>query len=192
MTAGRLASAVAPSVGTEQGLGGLIVPLLRIDPEGAEVGCPRSRASSAARSTRARNRPAVARTASSGSAPIRRATLTAANSTSPSSPSSARSAARSASGSGRAASSSASSRSSDSRSRERRPRAVVVEADRGGAPLHLARVQQPRQHLGHVVEDPDPLLLVDLDLLPALPHLARRVGLGIAEDVRVAADQLRA
>ena len=40
------------------------------------------------------------------------------------------------------------------------------------------------------MEDPLPAFLLRLDLLPALPHPAGSVGLHVAEDVRVAADEL--
>jgi hypothetical protein len=41
------------------------------------------------------------------------------------------------------------------------------------------------------VEDALALLLLALDVLPARPHLARRVGHRLAEDVRMPAHELR-
>ena len=46
------------------------------------------------------------------------------------------------------------------------------------------------ERLGHVVEDALPALLLGLDLLPALAHAARGPHVGVAEDVRVPADEL--
>ena len=46
----------------------------------------------------------------------------------------------------------------------------VLEADRLRALLHLARVEQRRQRLGHVVEDALAPLLLALDPLPVLLH----------------------
>ena len=54
-------------------------------------------------------------------------------------------------------------------------------------------MQQRREVLGHVAEDP--LLapgLGALDLVPVAQHLARRLRLDLAEDVRMAADELLA
>ena len=54
-------------------------------------------------------------------------------------------------------------------------------------------MQQRREVLGHLAEDP--LLaagLGALDLVPVAQHLAGRLGLDLAEDVRMAADQLLA
>ena len=65
-----------------------------------------------------------------------------------------------------------------------------VEAHRRGPALHLARMQQRRQHRRNVVEDAGAALLVALDLLPVPAHLSGRVRLGLPEHVRVAADQL--
>ena len=65
-----------------------------------------------------------------------------------------------------------------------------VVADRGRAPLGLARLQQRGQRLGHVVEDAAAALLLGLDRLPALAHATGRPRLGVAEDVRVPADEL--
>ena len=66
-----------------------------------------------------------------------------------------------------------------------------VEAGRRRAPLHLARVKQRRQRLGHVVEDALALLLLDLQPLPVLAHAAGGLRLRVAEDVRMARDELR-
>ena len=66
-----------------------------------------------------------------------------------------------------------------------------VEAGGDGAALELARLQERGQRRGHVVEDPGAPLLLGLDLLPALADPARRLRLDVAEDVRVAADELR-
>ena len=54
-------------------------------------------------------------------------------------------------------------------------------------------MQQRREVLGHLAEDP--LLapgLGALDLVPVAQHLAGRLGLDLAEDVRMAADELLA
>ena len=67
----------------------------------------------------------------------------------------------------------------------------ILEADRLRAQLHLPRVEQRRQTLGHVVEDSLAALVLALDLLPPLAHTACRPRLGVAEDVRVARDELR-
>ena len=75
--------------------------------------------------------------------------------------------------------------------RERAVEVGPVEPDGGRAALHLARVEQPGQRLGHVVEDARAALLLGLDRLPALAHPAGRVGHRVAEDVRMAADELR-
>ena len=86
-----------------------------------------------------------------------------------------------------AASSARSSRSSSSRSASAPGDVRVLEADRRRAPLHLARVEQRRQRLGHVVEDALAALLLALELLPVLAARAPAVvGLDVAEDVRVA------
>ena len=86
---------------------------------------------------------------------------------------------------------SASSSSSSSRTFATGPCEVgPVVSDGGGAPLHLAGEQERRQRLGDVVEDAAPALLLGLDLLPALPHAARRPSFGLAEHVRVPADEL--
>ena len=74
--------------------------------------------------------------------------------------------------------------------RERPLEVGPVEAGRDRAALQLARLQERRQRRGHVVEDPLPALLLGLDLLPALAHAPGGVRLDLAEDVRVAADEL--
>ncbi len=66
----------------------------------------------------------------------------------------------------------------------------ILEADRLRALLELARVQQGRQRLGHVMEDAFAPLLLALDAIPVLLHAPRRLGLDVAEDVRVAPDEL--
>ncbi len=65
-----------------------------------------------------------------------------------------------------------------------------VEARGDRTPLELARLQERRQRRRHVVEDPLPAFLLRLDLLPPLADAAGGVGLDVAEDVRVAADEL--
>src|SRR3954452_3001111 len=68
-----------------------------------------------------------------------------------------------------------------------------VEPGRRRPALDLARVQERRQVLRHVAEDPVLAAgLGALDLVPVAQHLAGGVGRGVAEDVRMAADQLRA
>ncbi len=69
-------------------------------------------------------------------------------------------------------------------------RVRILEVDCGGPPLELPCVQERRQRLGHVVEDPLALLLVGLDPLPVLADAAGGPRLDVAEDVRVAADEL--
>jgi hypothetical protein len=59
------------------------------------------------------------------------------------------------------------------------------------APLHLPSLQQRGERGRHVGEDALAPLLLRLDRLPALAHAGRGAGLGVAEDVRVAADELR-
>src|SRR3954452_19005427 len=77
--------------------------------------------------------------------------------------------------------------------RERALDAGEVEAARRRAALDLARVQERRQVLGHVAEDADLATgLGALDLVPVAQDLAGGLGGGVAEDVRMAADQLRA
>ena len=75
--------------------------------------------------------------------------------------------------------------------RERALEIGPVEPDRRCAALHLAGVEQAGKRLGHVVEDAGAPLLLGLDRLPALAHPTGRVRLGLPEDVRVAADELR-
>src|SRR5205807_3714516 len=67
----------------------------------------------------------------------------------------------------------------------------VLEPDALRPRLHLARVQQRRQPLWDVVEDPFAPLVLALQLLPALAHPLRRLRLRIAEHVRMARDELR-
>ena len=143
---------------------------------------PRRRAAarSAAPCTRPRKRSAAPRSASSGSTLSLRARLTAANSTSPIS--------WNASSRPSAAFSSSSSASTASYGH-----VVEVEAAGGRAALHLARVQRPGQVLRHLAEDAGLAAgLGRLDRVPVAQHLAGRLGLDLAEHVRVAADQLLA
>src|SRR5581483_8090157 len=67
------------------------------------------------------------------------------------------------------------------------------QARRGRAALQLARVEQGGEVLGDVLERVagSPPLLLALDPVPVAEHLAGRARLGVAEDVGVAADQLR-
>src|SRR5689334_3535101 len=67
----------------------------------------------------------------------------------------------------------------------------VLEAHRPRALLQLARIEQRRQRLGNVVEDPVASLLLPLDPLPARADALRRARLDVAEDVRMPAHQLR-
>ena len=68
-----------------------------------------------------------------------------------------------------------------------------VEAAGRRSPLHLARVQRARQVLRHLAEDARLAAgLAGLDLVPVAQHLAGRLGLHLAEHVRVPADQLLA
>ena len=114
--------------------------------------------------------------------------MTAANSTSPSS--AATRASGSVSGAGRRRQLGAQLAQLVVEVGERAGEVGVLEADRLRAQLRLARVEQRGQRLGHVVEDPLAALVLALDLLPALAHARRRARLGIAEDVRVASDEL--
>ena len=66
----------------------------------------------------------------------------------------------------------------------------VLEADRRGAPLHLACMEERGKRARDVVEGAVPPFLLGLDLLPALPYAAGRTSLGFAEDVRMPADEL--
>src|SRR5436190_2111449 len=66
-------------------------------------------------------------------------------------------------------------------------------ARRRGAALELARVQRRGQVVGHVAENPRfAPLLAGLDAVPVAQDGARGRGLGVAEHVRVAADELLA
>ena len=60
--------------------------------------------------------------------------------------------------------------------RERRLRGRASRSRPRGPPLHLARVQEPGQRLGHVVEDALAALLLGLDRLPALAHAPGRLA----------------
>src|SRR4051794_29877525 len=72
-------------------------------------------------------------------------------------------------------------------------RLVDVEARGRRAPLHLPGVQQRRQVLGHLAEDPGLAAgLRGLDRVPVAQDLAGVLGLDVSEDVRVAADELLA
>ena len=73
---------------------------------------------------------------------------------------------------------------------ERAAHVRVLEVDRRGAPLHLARVEERRQRLRHVVEDARAALLLALDRLPVRAHAAGRLGLDLAEDVRMPPHEL--
>src|SRR5262249_54606284 len=64
------------------------------------------------------------------------------------------------------------------------------EADRRGAALELARVQERRQRFRHMVEDAFALLLLYLQPLPVLAHAAGSLRLGRAEDVWMPRDEL--
>src|SRR5207244_8019334 len=66
----------------------------------------------------------------------------------------------------------------------------VLEADRRRAPLHLAGVEERGKRLRNVVEDPLAPFVRALDVLPPGLDRTRGVGLRIAEDVGVAADEL--
>ena len=74
--------------------------------------------------------------------------------------------------------------------RERPGRIEPVEPGRGGAALHLPRLQERRKRLGDVVEDPLAPFLLALQLLPAALDRAGRRQLGVAEDVRVPPHEL--
>src|SRR5207249_8423302 len=68
----------------------------------------------------------------------------------------------------------------------------IFEADRCGATLHLARLEQRRQRLGNVVEDALAPFVLALDLLPAVPlRASARWLFGFSEDVGMAPDELR-
>src|SRR4051812_4545724 len=66
----------------------------------------------------------------------------------------------------------------------------ILEPDGACAALHLARVQQRGKVLRDVVEDAFALLLLDLETLPVLTDSACGGRVDLAEDVRVAADEL--
>ena len=66
----------------------------------------------------------------------------------------------------------------------------VFEVDRGGASLELPCVEQRRKRLRHVVEDPLAALLLGLDPLPVLADATGSIGIDLAEDVRVPANEL--
>src|ERR1700712_1525695 len=77
--------------------------------------------------------------------------------------------------------------------RVRSVRRALDQAGAGGAPLDLARVEQRRQVLGDLAEDAGLATgLAGLDLVPVAPHLAGRPRVHVAEDVRMAADELLA
>ena len=67
----------------------------------------------------------------------------------------------------------------------------VLEADRLRALLDLPREEERRKPFGDVVEDPLPALLLDLDPLPVRANPVGRLGLDVAENVRVPAHELR-
>ena len=134
--------------------------------------------------------PSRPRSSSSGSAFSRRATLTQANSTSPSSAATRGSGSCSAAGLGRdlgRAARTAPRRGRRARRRRRGSRSRLPP--RGVGPFGAQ--EQRRQVLGHVVEDAVAALLLDLEPLPVLAHAAGRVRLRVAEDVRMARDELR-
>src|SRR5581483_10431846 len=66
----------------------------------------------------------------------------------------------------------------------------VLETDDGGAPLHLPRVEQGGQRLGHVVEDSLAAFLLDLDALPPGAHRTCGRDLLAAENMRMPPDEL--
>jgi len=68
----------------------------------------------------------------------------------------------------------------------------VLEPDASGPSLHLLRVDERGQRLGHVVEHALASFLLRLELLPALFDRPGRRRLGLGEDVRMAADELLA
>ena len=151
---------------------------------------PSTLASSSARSTRSANRFAIVRSASSGSTFSRRATLTAANSTSPSSSKTCGSG--SASGSGLPGGLERLLQLAELvlQVGEGAGRVGVLELDRSRAALQLAGVEQRRERLGNVVEDPFPPLVGALDLLPVRAHASGRSRLDLAEHVRVPPHEL--
>ena len=131
------------------------------------------------------------RSASSGSTFSRRATLTAAKRTSPSSSTTCASGSVSGAVSPASASASFSSRELVVEIGERAGRVRVLEADRRRPPLHLARVEQRREApSGTSWKMPSRPSSLRLDPLPVLAHAAGRARLDLAEDVRVAPDEL--
>src|SRR3954465_4570713 len=171
---------------------------------------PASVARRSAVSIRPRKRLLAERSASSGSTRSLRATLTAANRTSPTS---WKSPSRPSAGAGRPAP--AAPPGGRGRAglgvlaggddglgqlgelglgaRERALDAGEVEPARRGPALHLARLEERGEVLGDVAEDAALAAgLGALDLVPVAQDLAGRLGRRVAEDVRVAADELRA
>ena len=73
---------------------------------------------------------------------------------------------------------------------ERAANVRILEVDRRCAPLQLAREEQRRQRLRHVVEDSRASLLLALDRLPVRAHAAGRLRLDLAEDMRMPAHEL--
>src|SRR5258708_28322435 len=69
--------------------------------------------------------------------------------------------------------------------RERAVEVRVVKADRFRALLRLARIEQGRQRVGHVMEDAFAALLFALDSIPVLLHAHGRVRDDVTEDVRM-------
>jgi hypothetical protein len=68
-----------------------------------------------------------------------------------------------------------------------------MQTRRGRPALQLARVQQRREVLGHLTEDASlTTRFVCLDRIPISQHFARIGHLRVAEDVRVATNQLLA
>jgi hypothetical protein len=66
----------------------------------------------------------------------------------------------------------------------------VLEPHSRRPPLHLPGAQERRQRIGDVVEHAFAPLLLALDLFPVRPHAPRRLGLDVAEHVRVAPHEL--
>src|SRR5262249_43333216 len=64
-----------------------------------------------------------------------------------------------------------------------------VVPDGGGAALHLAGMEKRRERAWNVVEDALAALLLRLDRLPALSNTLSRARIGVAEDVRMTADE---
>ena len=86
--------------------------------------------------------------------------------------------------------SSSSSRSSSFEIGERAREVRVLEADGLRALLDLARVEQPGQPLGDVVEDALAALLLDLDPLPVRADAVGGRRLDVAEDVGMSPHEL--